>query len=154
VIELAFLPLALQAAAMFFDEVHFHRHRGLSRWERIGHPLDTGTVLACFGVAIAALPTRRWLVVYAALAGFSCLFITKDEPVHARECSPGEHWLHAVLFVLHPIVLAAVALLWARGLRTFVVAQAAMTFAFGAYQLLYWNLPWRPSWSRRSTRVR
>jgi hypothetical protein len=153
VIEVAFLPLLLQAAAMFVDEVHFHRRRGLSRWARLGHPLDTGTVLACFGVALVVPPTARWLVVYAALAAFSCLFITKDEPVHARECSPGEHWLHAVLFVLHPIVLAVVALLWTHGLRGFVVAQAAMTFAFGAYQLFYWNL-WRPSWSRRPTRAR
>lgn len=153
-IGLLALPLALQAVAMFFDEVHFHRQRGLSRWERVGHPLDTLTVLACFAVAIAAPATTRWLVVYVALSAFSCLFVTKDEPIHTRDCSPGEHWLHAILFVLHPIALAAVAFLWIRGLRSFVVAQTALTLAFGGYQLLYWNLFWRPSWIRRPTRVR
>ncbi len=153
-IALLALPLALQAVAMFFDEVHFHRRRGLSRWERVGHPLDTLTVLACFAVAIAAPCTTRSLVVYIALASFSCLFVTKDEPVHARDCSPGEHWLHAVLFVLHPVALAAVAVLWMRGLHKFVLAQAALTFAFGAYQLLYWNVSWRPSWTRRTTHAR
>ena len=109
-IALAALPLALQAVAMFFDEVLFHRRRGLSRWERVGHPLDTLTVLACFAVAIAAPPVTRWLFAYVALSAFSCLFVTKDEWIHARDCSPAEHWLHAVLFVLHPIALAAVAL--------------------------------------------
>jgi hypothetical protein len=154
VIGLALVPLVLQAAAMFFDEVHFHRQRGLARWERVGHPLDTCTVLACFGLALAAPPTTRWLSVYVALGAFSCLFITKDEPVHARECSPGEHWLHAVLFVLHPIVLASVALLWFEGWRSLIVGQVALTFAFGLYQIVYWNLTWRPSWWRPPTRAR
>jgi hypothetical protein len=154
VIALLAVPLVLQALAMFFDELHFHRQRALPRWERVGHPLDTCTVLACFAVAALAPPTTTWLAVYVALAAFSCLFITKDEAVHAERCSPGEHWLHSVLFVLHPIVLGAVALFWVRGLGTFVVAQAAMTLAFGLYQFVYWNLSWRPSWLRRPTRAR
>ena len=32
----------------------------------------------------------------------STLFVTKDEAVHARLCSAGEHWLHAILFVAAP----------------------------------------------------
>ena len=153
-IGLVAVPLALQGVTMFFDEFHFHRRRGLTRWERLGHPLDTTTVLACLAVAIIAPPTAAWLGVYVGLSAFSCLFITKDESIHAKQCSPVEHWLHAVLFVLHPIVLGCVALLWMRGFRAIVVAQAALTLAFGAYQLLYWNLTWRPSWIRRPTRAR
>ena len=153
-IALLALPLGIQGVAMFFDELHFHRRRGLPPWERIGHPLDTATVLACFAIAVLAPPTTGWLASYVALAAFSCLFVTKDEPIHAKRCSPGEHWLHAVLFVMHPIVLAAVALLWIRGLRVLVLAQAALTLAFGTYQLLYWNVTWRPQWIRRHTRSR
>jgi hypothetical protein len=152
VIALLALPLGLQAVAMCFDEAHFHRARGLPRWERIGHPLDTSTVLACFALAVVAPPTTGWLGLYVALSAFSCLFVTKDEPIHARRCTPGEQWLHAILFVLHPIVLAVVAIFWIRGLRAFVVAQALLTLSFGAYQLVYWNLTWRPSWMRRPTR--
>jgi hypothetical protein len=153
VIALAFVPLGLQAAAMFFDEVHYHRRRGLPLWERIGHPLDTCTVLACFVLALLAPPTRGWLIAYASLAAFSCLFITKDEPVHARSCTPGEQWLHAVLFVLHPVVLASVALFWTRGMRAIVAGQVALTLAFGVYQVVYWNL-WRPRWWRSPNRAR
>ncbi len=39
-----FIPFALQTCCMAVDEVHFHRQRGLPRWERLGHPLDTLTV--------------------------------------------------------------------------------------------------------------
>jgi hypothetical protein len=154
VIALLALPLGLQALAMVFDELHFHRRRGLPRWERIGHPLDTSTVLACLAVAALAPPTTGWLVVYGVLAAFSCLFVTKDEAVHTRLCEAGEHWVHAVLFVLHPMVLASIATLWVHGLRTLVVAQSAVTLAFGTYQTVYWNFSWRPSWSQPIARAR
>jgi hypothetical protein len=72
----------------------------------------------------------------------SCLLVTKDELVHAGHCSAPEHWLHAVLFVLHPIVLGTMAALWYAGSRTLIGVQAGLTLAFGCYQLLYWNLPW------------
>ncbi len=151
-------PLPLQAAAMVADELHFHRARGLGPWERIGHPLDTSTMLACIAWALAVAPTARAIAVYVALAALSCLFVTKDEFVHARRCSAGEHWLHAVLFVLHPLCLGTIAALWLAsrergamlggwlppsGLAASILAgQLAVTAAFGLYQVAYWNLPW------------
>jgi hypothetical protein len=139
------VPLALQATAMLFDELHFHRKRGLGTWERIGHPLDTMTVIACMGFVLLIPPTPRTLAVYVVLALFSCAFVTKDELVHARHCSAGEHWLHAVLFVLHPICFVCLGLLWTADsaiATRLVVGQLVMTFAFCLYQILYWNLPW------------
>src|SRR5215471_94772 len=94
-------PFPLQMICMAVDEIHFHRRRGLPRWERLGHPLDTLTVLACF----------VWLLT-AAPSAFSCLFVTKDEPTHSKYCSSGDHWLHAMLFILHPLVLLSAGLLW------------------------------------------
>lgn len=146
---------------MVLDELHFHRTRGLGRWERIGHPLDTLTVLSCVGWTLVATPTRTGAAVFAVLALVSCLFVTKDEFVHARRCTAGEHWLHAVLFLVHPIILVSVGLLWvaahpeggtvwnflpdsASAVRV-LKWQLAMTSAFGLYQALYWNLPWTRS---------
>ncbi len=135
------VALALQALAMLVDEAYFHRRRELPRWERIGHPLDTLTIALCLGWllcvpadAAAALPG------YVALAIASTLFVTKDEGVHAKLCPAGEHWLHAVLFALHPIVLAAFAWLAWHGERTLVAAQLAITLGFLAYQAIYWNV--------------
>jgi hypothetical protein len=137
------VPLTLQALAMLVDELYFHRRRGLPRWERIGHPVDTASVLGCYGLALALPPHVDQLPWYVLLAAISCLLVTKDEFVHAARCEPAEQWLHAVLFVLHPIVLGAGALLWLRGERGLLAFSAGLTAAFGVYQAVYWNVPWK-----------
>lgn len=130
----------LQALVMAFDEGHFHRRRGLPRWERIGHPLDTATVAICYAwLAIAKPSSPMAIPVYVALAAFSCIFVTKDEVVHARICTRAECWLHALLFVLHPIVLAAFAFAWMRGAVVVIHAQLALTIALGVWQIGYWS---------------
>ena len=136
------IPLLMQAALMFIDEFHFHRQRGLPRWERVGHPIDTLSVLICYGVALTQPPSSATLTLYTALALLSCVVITKDEFVHSSRCLPAEQWLHSLLFILHPIVLGAAALLWFEHKTAILVGQSALTLAFGCYQLLYWNLPW------------
>jgi hypothetical protein len=152
-------PLLVQTAAMGFDEFHFHRRRGLGAWERVGHPLDTLTVLACIAWALFTRPDVGNVACYVGLAICSCLFITKDEFVHARRCSPGEHWVHALLFVVHPLGLASVAILW-RALHAegggplpawpfdsaaaarLLLVQFLVTAAFVVHQTIYWNFPW------------
>lgn len=140
-LALAVVPAALQGAAMLADEAVCHRRRGLPPWERIGHPLDTLTFAACFAWLVAVPPGGSALAVYAGLAAFSTLFVTKDEPVHARLCGGGEQWLHAVLFVLHPVVLAGFGVVWWRGDHPAAIAvQLGMILAFGVYQAVYWNV--------------
>jgi 2-polyprenyl-6-hydroxyphenyl methylase / 3-demethylubiquinone-9 3-methyltransferase len=138
------IPIALQAIAMVVDEGVFHRRRGLPRWERIGHPLDTLTIAACLAWLLA-MPAPSGLAGCVALAIGSTLFVTKDEGVHAKLCTAGEHWLHAVLFALHPIVLAAFGILWWHGQTTILAVQLSVTLGFFAYQVIYWNVVQRPS---------
>lgn len=139
-VALFVVAVGLQASAMLVDEAVFHRRRGLPRWERIGHPLDTLTIIACLAWLLATEPSSTTLGVYLALAGFSTLFVTKDEFVHARLCSGGEQWLHSILFVLHPIVLFAFGNLWWLGYEWPLVGQLVVTTAFLAYQVVYWNV--------------
>ena len=135
------VPVALQGLAMVVDEWWFHRRRGLPRWERIGHPLDTLTLVLCLGWLLASRPSDpSALGIYVGLAILSTVFVTKDEWVHAKACSAGEQWLHSVLFVLHPIVLAAFAVTWWSGRDALLVGQLGVTVAFLAYQVLYWNV--------------
>ncbi len=138
------VPAALQGAAMLADELWFHHRRGLPRWERIGHPLDTLTAAACYGWLLLREPEApHALTVYVVLAAFSCLFVTKDELVHARCCEPPELWLHAVLFVLHPVVFLAFGLWWRAGEPLWVIrAQLGATLVFALYQVVYWSVPW------------
>ena len=102
---LAVLPFALQAVGMVFDEGYFHIRRGLPRWERIGHPIDTGSVLICMAFVLFVPFSATALAVYIALASFSSILVTKDEFVHKEHCPATENWLHAVLFTLHPVAL-------------------------------------------------
>lgn len=130
------VPLALQGVAMAVDELVFHRRRGLPRWERIGHPLDTLTMIVCIAwlLVVGSLPG------YIALAIFSTLFVTKDEWIHAEHCSGGEHWLHSLLFVLHPLALGALGLAWWYGMTTLLVGQLVLAGLLCAYQAIYWNV--------------
>jgi 2-polyprenyl-6-hydroxyphenyl methylase/3-demethylubiquinone-9 3-methyltransferase len=132
------VAVGLQGIAMVVDEAVFHRKRGLPRWERIGHPLDTLTIVVCLGWLLATSPSSTTLGVYIGLAAFSTLFVTKDELVHAKLCSGGEQWLHSVLFVLHPIVLFAFGNLWWHGHLAPLVGQLVVTIAFMGYQIVYW----------------
>lgn len=158
---LAVIPFAAQMILMTFDEVHFHYKRGLPLWERIGHPLDTLSVLICFGFVLASPFSEFNLKIYCALALFSCLMVTKDEFVHKHHCAGMEHWLHACLFILHPIVLTMTGIIWPiiqgiqntfwllswldnpTALMWFMYIQTGAIAAFLLYQIVYWNFIWR-----------
>jgi hypothetical protein len=160
------IPFALQMFCMVVDEIYFHWERDLSRWERLGHPLDTLTVLACFVWLLAAPPSTFSLRVYVGLSVFSCLFVTKDEWVHSNHCRPNEHWLHALLFSLHPLALLSAGLLWPawhqqtlsfiryNGFESkFLLGNTLLTLAFGLYQLVYWNFLWPSTTSQKQARL-
>jgi hypothetical protein len=155
------LPFLLQMIVITFDEFYFHVRRGLPKWERVGHPLDTLTVLACFAFVLFVPYSPLCLKIYIALAVFSCFFVTKDEFVHKEHCPASEQWLHALLFINHPIVLTAAGLLWpliskvavpswlstlipfSDTLRLALLAQVACVFVFFTYQIVYWNFLWK-----------
>lgn len=137
-------PLALQAAVMVVDEFYFHRRRELPAWERIGHPLDTFTVVSCFAWLAIAPRDDGASAVFLGLAAFSCLFVTKDEFVHSERCNGAEHWLHSMLFLLHPICFFAAWRLWRMsGFDAVLKAQLVLLLSFMAYQVFYWNLRWK-----------
>ena len=138
--KLLYLPFFFQGACMVVDELYFHERRGLPLWEKIGHPLDTLTVLICY---LYLLFGNVDVVTYTALAAFSCLFITKDEFIHSEKCSGVEHWLHAVLFVLHPVSFLSAYFLVSSQDLSFLQIQTAAIFFFMLYQVVRWSFPWR-----------
>ena len=141
------LPIALQGMAMAVDEFVFHRRREVPRWEWLGHALDTLVFLGCLACPLLLPPLAPNLRIYAGLALFSCLLITKDEFVHQRLCSGGEHWLHAVLFLLHPVVLIGTALLWAGiGAMTVPAPSPGLARAMLVGQGCSWQGSWACSW--------
>lgn len=160
---LATIPFFLQAIAILFDEGYFHWKRGLPKWERIGHPLDTLSLVVCLAMTVFVTFTPTALKLYAGLAVFSCLMVTKDEFVHKHHCPGAENWLHALLFLLHPITLTMAALIWpvTQGievtpwvnawlnepqlLKWFLDIQTLLITVFFFYQLIFWNFIWKNS---------
>ncbi len=158
---LLFIPFFAQTAIIFCDEFFFHIRRGLPRWERIGHPLDTLSVILCFAFALLVPFSSLNLKLYIALALFSCIFVTKDEFVHKECCPASEQWLHALLFINHPVVLTTVGVFWCAlhgvgfpfFLRTLLAHQEEIRFflkiqtlfigIFFFYQVIYWNFVWK-----------
>lgn len=160
-IFLILIPFAVQTLIIMADEFYFHVKRGLPKWERLGHPLDTLTVLACFAFVLFVPYSSSALKIYIALSIFSCFFVTKDEFVHKECCPASEQWLHAILFLNHPILLTATGLLWraidkpplplwinelvpyAQNIQMFFYVQTGFSALFFIYQLIYWNILWK-----------
>jgi 2-polyprenyl-6-hydroxyphenyl methylase/3-demethylubiquinone-9 3-methyltransferase len=136
---------------MGVDELGFHSGRTVPRLEWLGHALDTSVFLVCLACPLLLAPTALHLKGYAGLAALSCLLVTKDELGPHLACKGGEHWVHAVLFLLHPVVLIATACLWAApgsvppvlpvppaALASLMLwLQAALVGAFLLFQLLF-----------------
>lgn len=142
---MGFVPFAVQGLLMGVDEFYCHLRRPLRRWERLGHPSDTLLFLSCLLWLLTRPPGPGSVRVYIALSAASCLFVTKDEWQHRELCTGFENWLHALLFMLHPLLLVWAGWLWwtADGAFHLAVGGAAgMSAAFAVYQFIYWNM-WR-----------
>ncbi len=141
---LLIIPFVVQTIVITFDEFYFHVRRGLPLWERIGHPLDTLSVVSCLAFVLIFPYTHALLVGYIVLAAASCLLVTKDEFVHKEHCEAKEQWLHSLLFINHPLVLISLAWMWSIGtFNPFLTVQLSFTALFCLYQIVYWNLVWK-----------
>jgi hypothetical protein len=126
---------------MSVDEFYFHYKRGLPLWERIGHPLDSLTILICYSFLVLRTPTELNIKIYIGLSLFSCLFVTKDEFIHTINCEAFENWLHSLLFILHPISLMAAGFVWIKQISPiFIKVQLLIVFIFMFYQIIFWGI--------------
>lgn len=134
-----YAPFILQGFIMVLDEFYFHERRGLPRWERWGHPLDSLSVALTLGVLIWGNSET----LFKTLGLFSCLFITKDEFIHKEKCSGPEQWLHSLLFILHPLTFLAAYLLWKEGEFSGIKLQFFLILTFMFYQIFRWSFRWQ-----------
>lgn len=158
---LILIPFILQSIVIGCDEWYFHVKRGLPLWERIGHPLDTLSLIVCLGFLLLVPFSASAVKIYLGLGAISCLMVTKDEWVHKHLCPASENWLHALLFINHPLVLLSSGLIWWRTgaeepaqwltnwltdpepLRIILLGAAVAATGFMFYQIIYWNFLWQ-----------
>lgn len=160
-------PIALQGILMVVDEFYFHRRRGLPPWERIGHPLDTATVMIAYWIIQLFPPEFLSILAFGVVATFSALLVTKDEWIHSAYCGGGEQWMHSLLFLVHPLIFISAFLYWpaihhlspglffpsmlnpegfsefAGLIRWNFVGLMIVIHLFFLYQVVYWNLFYR-----------
>ena len=131
---------SIQAVSILIDEFYFHHERGLPKWERIGHPIDTLSVILVFmgfNFLPASEPTPIW---FFGLMIFSSFLITKDEWVHHDLCRAPEQWLHSVLFLIHPLVFLFGWMSWKESGPSFLhKVQLLALIVFCVYQVIYWS---------------
>lgn len=138
-----YFPFIIQSMLMGYDE-YLHMKRGLGLWERFGHPLDTLTVLIPLSMIALNDHSESGQNMYIILAVFSCIFITKDEFVHQKECSGVEAWIHSMLFILHPLIFLCSGILWKYDPgNLFISCQPALVGTFMIYQIFKWSLVWK-----------
>lgn len=147
-----YLPFILQGLIMVIDEFVIHEKRGLPRWERFGHPMDSFSVLAAFLYLLNFEWSPENQNVYLGICIFSSLLITKDEFIHKNESSGFEHWLHSLLFLLHPVTFWCAGVIWKNNPEhPFLVIQTAVIGVFMLYQILRWSILW-PKSTTQSTK--
>lgn len=129
-----------QGLIMFIDEFYYHKQRGLGLFEYRGHVVDSLIFLATLSIPVLTLPSQTTLIIYITMAIISTLIITKDEWVHARECKAGEHWLHALLFVLHAPILIGLGFIWVNDPTALILRLVPpIVGAWAIYQFFYWR---------------
>jgi hypothetical protein len=131
--QIFFVPFFLQGLLISIDEFYFHRRRSLPRWERLSHPIDTFFILLCYFYLLSGPAVNE--KIYLVLATISSLSVTKDEFVHQKNCQAGEMWLHALLFIIHPLTLLCAFYLP----RPALLVSFSLVFTFFIYQIWYWN---------------
>lgn len=141
--SLLYYPFILQGAFMTVDEFLFHERRGLPQWEKIGHPVDSFFTFLTLAIPAVFTFNELMLRVYIGFSIFSCLLITKDEFIHSGRCTKAEHWIHAVLFLLHPLVFTTTAVIWMKSEGSiFLKIQPFIVGGFMFYQIIRWSVPW------------
>ncbi len=138
---LVFGMVGLQAIIMLIDEFYFHRRRELGRFERLGHVGDTLMFFITIIVPAIFAPNTQTIAFYIALSLLSCLLITKDEGIHATSCGAGEHWCHAMLFMVHGTILTMIGFLWFLSPEALCLKLFPIPVLFwGLYLHFYWNI--------------
>lgn len=134
-----FVPFFLQGALIATDEIYCHRRRGLSQLEKLSHVVDSSLLLITFVFALYVNPTANSEIQFFVLSAISTVAITKDEWIHARESDGLEQWLHAWLFIVHPLVLVSLWQVWHQsGRRDYLLGAAAAIGAFCFTQTIGW----------------
>lgn len=140
------LTTTLHALVFFYDEYILHKKRVLSQKEVNSGLIDGLLFLSTVAMTLFTTYTKQLGYLYIALGFLSCLAILKHELFLPSDISPKERLVHAILYVLHPLILYAFYTSWkmnffATNLTYWMLQLGYFALGFKAisYHVIYWN---------------
>ena len=134
------------AVLYFLDEHIFHRERGLSTNEIKSGVFDGILFVITVGLTIFTTYSESLSYLYITLATLSCLSIIKHEYFYPEVLSKKERLTHALLYIVHPLILYAFYLSWQSNLFDqnllywmLQLAYFALAFKSASFYIIYWN---------------
>ena len=94
------------------DELVFHRKRGLHPTARWGHPTDLLLLAACAAYTLIVPYGDLTKIPFGILALFALISPLKDERLHAGKTDGSEQLVHAIRYMLQPLVIIMLGGLW------------------------------------------
>ena len=134
------------ALLYFMDEHIFHRERGLSPSEIKSGMFDGILFVLTVGLTIFSTYSTGLAYLYITLASLSCLSIIKHEYFYPDYLSKRERITHALLYIIHPLILYAFYNSWKSNLFDenlmywmLQLAYFALAFKSASFYIIYWN---------------
>lgn len=134
------------AVLYFLDEHYFHRKRGLSDNEVKSGMFDGILYVITVGLTIFTTYSKGLSYLYITLALLSCLSIVKHEYFYPETMDKKERITHALLYIIHPLILFAFYQSWQSSLFDnelfywmLQLAYFALAFKAAAFYVIYWN---------------
>ncbi|MCO4794186.1 MAG: hypothetical protein KC493_10755 [Bacteriovoracaceae bacterium] len=127
------------------DEFKFHKKRGLKKVELINALFDGALFIGALIIPLFTTYSYWWEKLYIAMCICSCLSIIKNEFFY-KGLEIGERVTHALLYVLHPVILFAYYDGWKVNYfdNHYYVWMIQLLYVFLGvqaitYQIIYWN---------------
>ncbi|MCB9091414.1 MAG: hypothetical protein H6621_09740 [Halobacteriovoraceae bacterium] len=137
--------MGLHVLLLNLDEYLFNKKRGHSPYETVSVISDGILFLIPLLIATFVTYSESWVWTYKILAGLSMLSVVKNEFFY-RNLEVKERFIHACLYVLHPMILFTFYESWTHNYfkeHTYFWMVQILYFGLGMkmviYQLIYWN---------------
>lgn len=129
-----------------FDEYIVHKKRSLSQKEVNSGLIDGVLFLSTVALTLFTKFSSLLEIIYISLGFLSCVAIIKHEMFLPPDITKRERVIHAVLYILHPLILYAFYVSWKSDFfntnLTYWMMQLgyfALGFKAITYHVIYWN---------------
>ena len=137
--------MVLHVCLLNLDEHYYNKKRQHSKYEIVSVITDGFLFLLPLLLATFVTFDEKWVILYKTIAGISMVSVVKNELFY-KGLEVQERFIHACLYVLHPILLFNFYESWKLNyfqsnyyFWMFQLVYVALGVKTVSYQLIYWN---------------